>query len=282
LAVDRSSVAWDAAVRAAEDARVSLKPIRGMTGAEEVGVVVEALWGPGQLPPSLIRAFDYAGTVILGADEKGNLIGIVLGFPGLDEGLHMHSHMLGVLPERQSRGVGYALKLGQRAACLDLGIDEVRWTYDPLVAKNGWFNIVKLGVVATRLHRGFYGRMDDEINRGDRSDRFEVRWRLESERVRRALRGGASEPAPGPVLLDVVGEPDTPRPQETGRSPEPGAVIRVPVAYHEMRRRDPALGEAWRDASARAFEACFQAGLVASWITRDGRYVFGSAEEESR
>jgi predicted GNAT superfamily acetyltransferase len=275
-------VEWDAALKAAEDARVSLKAIRGMAGAERVAAVVEALWGPGQLPPSLIRAFDFAGTVILGAEAEGDLVGIVLGFPGLDEGLHMHSHMLGVLPDHQSRGVGYALKLGQRAACLDEGIEEIRWTYDPLVAKNGWFNVVKLGVVGTRLHRGFYGQMEDVINRGDRSDRFEVRWRLESERVRRALREESSQPATGPVLLDVVGEPDAPYPKETGLPPEPGAVIHVPVDYHEMRRRDPALGEAWRDASARAFEACFQAGLVASWITRDGRYVFGSPEEVSR
>jgi predicted GNAT superfamily acetyltransferase len=280
--VDGSHVAWDAAREAAEDAGVSLKPIHGIEGAERVGVVVEALWGPGQLPPSLIRAFDYAGTVILGAFADGDLVGIVLGFPGLDEGLHMHSHMLGVLRDRQSRGVGYALKLGQRAACLDLGIDEVRWTYDPLVARNGWFNLVKLGVVGTRLHRGFYGRMDDEINRGDRSDRFEVRWRLASERVLQALRGETSEPALGPLLLDLSGEPDAPRPEQTGAEPKPGAVIRVPLDYHEVRRRDPGLGEAWRETSARAFEACFDAGLVASWISRDGRYVFEPAGEGSK
>lgn len=280
--MDGAKAAWDAAVKAAEDAGVSLIRIRGMAGAERVASIVQALWGPGQLPPSLIRAFDYAGTVILGAEAGGDLVGAVLGFPGLDEGLHMHSHMLGVLPECQSRGVGYALKLGQRAACLDRGIGEVRWTYDPLVAKNAWFNLVKLGVVATKLHRGFYGEMDDEINRGDRSDRFEVRWRLESERVNRALRGEAAEPPAGSIVLDAGGGPDTPRPTETGASPEPGAVIRVPIDYQEMRRQDAALAAAWRDASATAFEACFQAGLVASWITRDGRYVFESAEGSSK
>jgi predicted GNAT superfamily acetyltransferase len=250
-----------------------------MSGAERVSDVVEALWGPGQLPPSLVRAFDHAGTVILGAEEAGELVGFVLGFPGLDEGLHMHSHMLGVLSKWQSRGVGYALKLGQRAACLDRGIQEARWTYDPLVARNAWFNVMKLGVVATRLLRGFYGQMDDEINRGDRSDRFEVRWRLESDRVRRALLGESPVPSAGPILLDAEGDAHAPVPRETGAAPEPGAVIRVPLDYHEMRRRDPALGTAWRDASARTFEACFQSGLVAAWISRDGRYVFEPAKE---
>lgn len=277
--MDSTKGAWQAALQAADAAGVSLGPIHGISGAERVVDVVEALWGPGQLPPSLVRAFDHAGTVILGAEEGGELVGFVLGFPGLDEGLHMHSHMLGVLSKWQSRGVGYALKLGQRAACLDRGIQEVRWTYDPLVARNAWFNVMKLGVVATRLLRGFYGQMDDEINRGDRSDRFEVRWRLESDRVRRALLGESREPSAGPVLLDTEGELDAPRPKETGTAPEPGAWIRVPLDYQEMRRRDPALGAAWRDASAQAFEACFQSGLVAAWISRDGRYVFEPAED---
>jgi predicted GNAT superfamily acetyltransferase len=277
--VDRETPAWGLALDAARSCAVSLAPVHGIEEAGRVAAVVESLWGPGQLPPSLIRAFDHAGTVILGAEAEGDLVGIVLGFPGLDEGLHMHSHMLGVIPTWQSRGVGYALKLGQRAACLDQGIEEARWTYDPLVARNAWFNVTKLGVVATKLLPGFYGEMDDEINRGDRSDRFEVRWHLESERVHRALRGESLQPATGPVLLDIEGDPAAPRPRETGVAPEPGAVVRVPLDYQGMRRRDPELGAAWRDASARAFEACFQSGLVAAWIARDGRYVFEPEEE---
>lgn len=279
--VQTARAAWEAAGQAAEGAGVSLRAVSGIDGAERIAAVVEALWGPGQLPASLIRAFDFAGTVILGAEEEGELVGVVLGFPGLDEGLHMHSHMLGVVPRRQSRGVGYALKLGQRAACLERGIREIRWTYDPLVARNAWFNITKLGVVGIQLLRGFYGEMDDVINRGDRSDRFEVRWRLQSDRVNRRLRGDVAEPAEGPVLLDVGGESDAPRPRETGATPQPGAVIRVPLDYHGMRQRDPVLGAAWRDTSAQAFEACFRSGLVASWVGRDGTYVFQPDEEAS-
>ena len=40
---------------------------------------------------------------------------------------HVHSHMLAVMPEWQGRGVGVALKLGQRAWTQDVGIPEVRW-----------------------------------------------------------------------------------------------------------------------------------------------------------
>lgn len=279
--VERAKAPWHVAMKAADAAGVSLEPMHGLEGAERAAALVEALWGPGQLPPFLIRAFDHAGTVILGAESDGQLVGFVLGFPGLDGGLHMHSHMLGVLPDQQSRGIGFALKLGQRAACLDEGVAEVRWTYDPLVARNAWFNLMKLGVEATGLLRSFYGRMDDVINRGDRSDRFEVRWRLESDRVNRTIDGYLPEPAPGPILLEPEGNPDAARPRETGAPPEPGAVVAVPVDYHQLRQRDAALGAAWRDASSRAFEACFGCGLVAAWISRDGRYVFVRPEEAS-
>src|SRR5437762_3219314 len=44
--------------------------------------------------------------------------------------------MLAVIPRLQHRGVGFALKLAQRAVCLEHGIAEIRWTYDPLVARN--------------------------------------------------------------------------------------------------------------------------------------------------
>jgi predicted GNAT superfamily acetyltransferase len=282
LIVDFRNPAWDQALKAAESSGVALAPMEGMADAEKVATVVEALWGPGQLPANLVRALDHAGTVILGAEAGGEMVGTVLGFPGLDEGLHMHSHILGVLPKWQARGVGYALKLGQRAACLDEGIGEVRWTYDPLVARNAWFNLMKLGVVATRLFTGFYGEMDDSINAGDRSDRFEVRWRLDSARVSRVLRGESREPARGPVLLEAEGEADAPGPREAGAAPEPGAQIQVPRDYHGLRSVDPGLGRAWREASGRAFAACFEAGLVAGSVSRDGRYVFEPASEASR
>jgi predicted GNAT superfamily acetyltransferase len=212
-------------------------------------------------------------------DEHGALVGFVLGFLGWGGGLHMHSHMLAVLPSWQSRGVGYALKLAQRAACLEAGVDEARWTYDPLVPRNAWFNLVKLGTVATSFFPGFYGDMTDRINQGDRSDRFEVRWRLTSDRVARAVSSRAVEPTRGPVLLSRDGDGDAPRPKESGAEPGPGAVIEVPADHAALRARNPGLGGEWREASARAFQSCFDAGLVGAWVDRAGRYVFVPEDE---
>ncbi len=271
--------AWELAHAAGDAAGVSLVPLTEFEDAGHVSDVVAQLWGENELSPSLVRAFQLAGTGLFGANADGRLVGFVLGFVGMHEGIHLHSHMLGVIPEWQWRGIGYALKLAQRAACLDSGIEEVRWTYDPLVARNAWFNLVKLGAVATDLLTGFYGEMTDRINRGDRSDRFEVRWPLRSTRVERALSGRADPPAPGPVVLEAEGQPESPQPRPTGASPRAGAVVAVPPDHFALRLRDPDLGRAWREASASAFRSCFDAGLVASWIDRSGRYTFTPSVE---
>ncbi len=63
-------------------------------------------------------------------------VGATLGFLGWSGGLHLHSHMNAVDPAARGRGIGVALKLRQRAVCLAHGVDEMRWTYDPLIRRN--------------------------------------------------------------------------------------------------------------------------------------------------
>ena len=135
--------------------------------------------------------------------------------------------MLAAIPTRRHRGVGYALKLAQRAQALDQGIHVARWTFDPLVARNAWFNMGKLGTVADEFRRGFYGEMADEINRGDRTDRLFVRWDLDPARRRASRRAarrlaaeGASDARTGPARRGRAG----------------GALVEVPSDHPELRR----------------------------------------------
>jgi predicted GNAT superfamily acetyltransferase len=265
---------WAIVHEAAEAAGVVVAPLTELEDAEGIGRVLGTLWGEDIVDEGITRAIQHAGGLLYGARAWEELVGFVLGFAGFDEGLHVHSHILGVVPEWQSRGVGFALKLAQRARSLDEGVTEVRWTYDPLVVRNARFNLVKLGCVGTRLFRRFYGDMTDNLNRGDRSDRFEVRWQIGSDRVERALRRQARQPAMGEVLLEAQGEPDAPEPKETGAPVGPGAVVVVPRDHADLRSKDPQLGRRWRETAADVFDACFKAGLAAAWMTKDGRYIF--------
>ena len=266
------SEAWSLARDEAQAGGVDLRPCLTIADARQIVRVMAATWGSAQLlPVEEIRALAVSGNVPYGAFDGPELIGYVLGWAGVDaDGLHVHSHMLATMPGRRHAGVGYALKLAQRAQALDQGIAVIRWTFDPLVARNAYFNLHKLGAVADRFERDFYGDMGDEINRGDRTDRLTVRWDLERD------------PGPrttwihdAPAVLALTGGPEAPRP-EIRAEPAAVAAIAVPPEYHDVRGANPALAREWREASARAIEHCLAAGLVASGFDRDrSSYLFG-------
>ncbi len=233
--------AWSVAREAASRAGVEVRELRSsdIAIAQEV---IGTVWGAQQIPQSnLLRAFAHAGSTLLGALMDERPVGTTLGFLGWEGGLHLHSHMTAVVPSHLSAGVGYALKLWQRAVCLREGFGEIRWTYDPLVARNAQFNLVKLGAVVMAMHPNFYGAMDDIVNAGDESDRFEVSWRLNSPRVLAAAAGHPLRP------VDVV------------RSHA------IPKDYTALARTDPAAARAARIATRDAVLAAERDGLTIEW-----------------
>jgi len=265
-----TSEAWVLAHRAAEAAGVELRPVRSLEDCDAIVRVMTATWGDHQtIPREMIRALGESGNVPYGAFAEQELIGYVLGWAGVDphKGLHLYSHMLATLPDRRHGGVGYALKLAQRAQGLEQGISVARWTFDPLVARNAYFNIHKLGAVADRFERDFYGEMTDALNRGERSDRLVVRWDLERDPGPRRFERDASE-----VLDEAWTFAGLPPESESD------AFIRVPTDLLELRERSPELAVRCRDAVAEAIEACMALGLVAFAFIRHENvsgYVMG-------
>ena len=265
---------WDLARAAARSADVELRPLTTPEQFDDALEVMIATWGPFQLlPREVFTALAHSGNVPWGAYDGDRLVGFVLGWAGVDDGgLHVHSHMLAALPDRRHRGVGYAMKLAQRAQALEQGIHVARWTFDPLVARNAWLNLGKLGAFADRFGRAFYGEMTDDLNRGDRTDRLVVRWELDPEPGPRPVSGDL------PAVLAAEGDPASPDPTP-GVDPDPGgAVIEVPRDHPAIRDRDPALADRWRDAVALAIEKSFAAGLVVVSFDRErSAYILGPA-----
>ncbi len=154
--------------------------------AETIGVQGSA-WGfedAATVPAHLMIAAQEHSGLVLGAYDGRRMVGVLFGFTALQGSRPYHySHITGVVKEYQSRGVGFRLKLAQRKFVIGQGQRLVRWTYDPLQAGNAFFNIGKLGAVCRVYQRNLYGSLDDSLNRGRVTDRFEVDWWVRSSRV---------------------------------------------------------------------------------------------------
>ncbi|WP_370245813.1 hypothetical protein [Acidipila sp. EB88] len=109
---------------------------------------------------------------------------------------YLHSHMLAVRAADRNTGLGVALKLAQREDALRLGIRTMRWTFDPLVAKNAFLNLERLGVTVRRYIANFYGPLDSEQQGGLPSDRLLAEWSLASERVTQRIAGRSQAVTP--------------------------------------------------------------------------------------
>ena len=108
------------------------------------------------------------------------------------------SHMAGVHPEFRDSGQGYLLKRAQWQMVRQQGVERITWTYDPLQSRNAKLNIAKLGAVCNTYIPNYYGQMRDGLNIGMPSDRFQVDWWVNSNRVQQRLSW------PKPPRLDLA------------------------------------------------------------------------------
>lgn len=268
----------DAATAAAR-AGIEVKEIHDLEGEKQVSALFDRVWGKQDqpvLPSNLLHALTHAGNYLVGAWKADYLLGAAFGFFGSRGGeTYLHSHMTGVDPDLQARGIGLALKLHQRAWALSRGLSRVEWTFDPLVRHNAFFNIMKLGATVIDYHDEFYGDMADSINAGDESDRVLVSWDLASERVDAALRGAVPDPeidrlrSEGAVtVLDVEGD----RPV-IDEATAPTLLCHIPADIVALRKTDPVGALAWRRALRQTFGEAMRNGYRATSMTRDGWYV---------
>ena len=268
-----------------------LVELNDITDIRELAELFAEVWGrPGSPPigPDVLKALAHSGNYVVGAYRDRRLIGGLVGWLGGEprHELHMHSHILGVLPGIESHGLGFELKQHQRWWCLERGVNVMEWTTDPLVRRNGYFNLTKLGARAPEYLINVYGEMQDGINASEESDRLLIRWRLDSPEARAAAAGGAKEPdvdairASGAQVLLAVGESGSPAPSAgfAGTSPASGEVtspllIQVPEDVVTLRREQPALARAWRLALREALTNALAGGYEITGASRLGWYV---------
>lgn len=164
------------------DANITYRPLTTIADFEAVTDLEIVIWGTSDrdaVPANVLRPMVMNSGVAVGAFIDADMIGMAVGFPAFRDGsAFLWSHITGVHPDFQGLGVGLTLKQYQRQMAVDIGYEQIRWTFDPLQSRNAWFNITRLGATSFLYYENFYGAMNDDLNRGLPSDRIEAVWQL--------------------------------------------------------------------------------------------------------
>jgi predicted GNAT superfamily acetyltransferase len=262
------------------------------------------------IPLHLLVTIAHNGGVVIGAfaptqtgegeaetipESYSRLIGFVFGFPGLyftpDGPRPKHcSHELGVHPDFRQQGVGFALKRAQWQMVRHQGLDLITWTYDPLLSQNAFLNIARLGAVCNTYQREVYGEMRDGLNVGLPSDRFQVDWWINSQRVQMRLSRRARLPldlanflAAGAEIINptqagshgfaLPARENLVTPVKSGAQPRGEAIllVEIPSNFQELRAADAGLALEWRLHTQALFEDLFSQGyLVVDFVHLSG------------
>jgi predicted GNAT superfamily acetyltransferase len=241
------------------------------------------------IPAHMLLAAVHNGGLALGAFVGDDLVGIAFGFPGIyttPDGprLKHHSHILGVHPDWNGKGVGFALKRAQWQIVRKQGLDRITWTYDPLLGRNAHLNISRLGAVCNTYLRSEYGEMRDGLNIGLPSDRFQVDWWLNTRRVERRL-SRRSRPtltldhyrsANATLLEAKLHQWPTPRPLEESYSlTDTLLLVEIPSDFPALKAADLSLARDWRFYTRQVFEGAFTTGyLVTDFVQDAGRSFY--------
>ena len=200
-----------------------------------------------------------AGGWTLGAFVADRMVGFVHHLAAVrgDE-VFGYSHMMAVAKDYQNKGVGVRLKWAQRERAMKEGRRLIKWTWDPMMARNAHFNLNRLGATVETYAANFYGTdysTDASLTEkvGLPSDRLIATWNLDSERVS-ALASGVASP------VDA----------------RPVATVSIPAEWTALVKQDP--GRA-RDEQARVreeFTKAFEQRLICAGFERgekESRYL---------
>lgn len=193
----------------------------------------------------------HAGGFTLGAFHSGKVIGFVLSVPmfkGTERALY--SHMTAVDKEYQNLGIGAKLKWAQRKRALEEGVKYIKWTFQPVQARNAFFNLERLGVIVRTYMPNFYGTdyifVDGQATKhGIESDRLFAEWYLEDPKVIALSKGEKF--------------------QETRK---PKRTIAIPPDWNLLLKEDILQAISEQERIRKEFQEAFAKGLVCKGFER--------------
>lgn len=201
-----------------------------------------------------------AGGWTLGAfvpdDGEGQLVGFVHHLAAVrGNEIFGYSHMMAVDPDYQNKGVGGRLKWSQRERALHEGRSLIKWTWDPMQARNAHFNLNRLGVTVSSYAENFYGTdyvtspaLTGASPAGIDSDRLFADWQLQSTRVTELANG---------VRAIRQTLPDRPE-----------MIIHIPPNWTKLCKENPRQARQEQLRVRQEFQKAFASGLIAAGFER--------------
>lgn len=247
--------------------QIIFKKLSTLKELEAVRQCEDDVWKMPGVPVHQTLTVAKNGGIILGAYDGEQLIGFNYGFPGFKNGAaYLCSHMTGIKADYRKHNIGYDLKMKQQEEARQIGYKLITWTFDPLESVNGYLNLTKLRGIGASYLENLYGELDDALNNGLPSDRFQVEWWIDSPHVQEDKQSLDNKnhptlahlndllPGKFPALWDSVEE-------EIAESDS--WLVPVPTMFQEIKKEAPDLAWDWRMKTRMMFRNLFASGYVA-------------------
>ena len=252
---------------------ITIRRVSSSAEYEACVVLQHEIWGAdytGTVPTVILTIAQRVGGVVAGAfEDDGSLVGFVFGLTGVIDGELGHwSDILAVRSEARDRGIGRRLKLHQRDLLRALGIRTMYWTYDPLVARNAFLNLMRLGARAAEYVIDFYGEDTGSTLHGDLgTDRWVVAWDIGPDASDRPIADDSiiADSEHGPKIVNSSRGQSAPELLDLPDDPE--IRVEIPFDIQAVMLHTPDIALAWRTTTRRAF----------TWYLERGYRVAGFA-----
>lgn len=244
---------------------IETRELKTMEEMDQVQELEGKVWGMDTVVPTHQTSTAVKnGGLMVGAFVDEQLVGFSYGFAGFDSGKsYLCSHMLGIDEAYRSQGIGEKLKRKQREISIEKGYDMMQWTYDPLETRNAYLNLTKLNGICDTYIENCYGEMNDGLNQGLPSDRFEINWHLTSPYVADKQLPNIENPTQlSNLLFNEAGLPVFAAGKENELTNQTYAMA-VPIDFQGLKAASQELALDWRLKTRTLFQNLFKAGYVA-------------------
>ena len=267
---------------------ITIQRLQDPQAMQAVVTLQQEYWGADAdnlVPGHMLLSLASYGGLILGAYDGDTLVGASIGFIGTKANPDAHeaaADQLVVMSKRaivskshQGQGIGEMLKRKQYEIAAAYGIKLVVWTFDPLLSRNAYFNLHKLGAVGQRFIIDPYDTVTGANAASMSGDRIVAHWWVGhphvSDRSKRNYRGALH--INQTYEQDGLLLPDSwQKPRDTTT-----ALMQIPADIATIEQTSTQLAQNWRYHVRDVFSYMLGHGYIATDFWRhEGRsyYVF--------